>query len=165
MRRLTLIRHAKSSWDDPALPDFERPLNARGERDAPEMARRLAAQLERPLKLISSPAVRARATAEAFAAALGLKPGVIAFEPRLYETRADLLLRLVRALDDADAHVVLVGHNPALSELARTLADCPFDELPTCAVATLRFDVPRWREVKPGRGTLERYRYPKESTR
>jgi phosphohistidine phosphatase len=165
MRRLTLIRHAKSSWDDPALPDFERPLNARGKRDAPAMAKRLAAELERPLELVSSPAHRAAATAQVFAAALGATLEDIRYEPRLYEASAERLLEIVRGFDDADLHVLVFGHNPGLSELARTLADCPFEEMPTCAAATLSLAVRRWQDVRAGCGRLERYRYPKQTQR
>ena len=161
MRRLTLVRHAKSSWDYPELSDFERPLNARGRRNARELAQRLAGELERPLRLVSSPALRAITTAHAFADALGLEHAEIHVEPRIYEASTETLLAVARGLDDADAHVLLFGHNPGFSELAHALGKCPFGELPTCAVATFLSDAPRWRELRSA--TLEHYRHPKEA--
>ena len=162
MRRLTLIRHAKSSWDYAELSDFERPLNARGRRDAPAMAARLAAELERPLRLISSPALRAITTAHAFAAALAVPNTSIRLDPRIYEASRGTLLGLLRECDDADTHVLLFGHNPGFSELAQLLAPCPFHDMPTCAVATIGFDTPHWRELRHGGGTVLRYEFPKK---
>jgi phosphohistidine phosphatase len=162
IRRLTLVRHAKSSWDYAELSDFERPLNARGRRDAPGMAKRLAAELERPLRLVSSPALRAITTAHAFAEALGLAHTAIRVEPRIYEATRGTLFSLVQELDDADHHVILFGHNPGFSELAQLLAPCSFSEMPTCATATLGFELKRWRELQPHAGTLLRYEFPKK---
>ncbi|MDR3416557.1 MAG: histidine phosphatase family protein [Nevskia sp.] len=163
MRRLTLVRHAKSSWDYEELSDFERPLNARGRRDASAMARKLVAELERPLRLVSSPALRAITTAHAFADALDIRHADIRVEPRIYEASRGTLLEVARQLDDADHHVLLFGHNPGLTELSLMLARCPFAELPTCAVATLRFEIPTWNELNPGAGTLQRYDFPKKA--
>jgi phosphohistidine phosphatase len=163
MRRLTLIRHAKSSWDYAELSDFERPLNARGRRDAPAMATRLSAGLERPLRLISSPALRAITTAHAFAAALEVPNSAIRIDPRIYEATRGTLLELVRECSDADRHLLLFGHNPGLSELAHLLAPCPFTDMPTCAVVTLSFDNAQWRGLQPGTGLLQRYEFPGKS--
>ena len=163
MKCLTLIRHAKSSWHDRTLRDFDRPLNARGLRNAPDMARRLAAELRLPLRLISSPALRALSTARYFAAAFGMPEDAIVLEPEIYEASAGTLLALVNALPDTDAHVLLFGHNPGFSDLAHQLADCPFSDMPTCAAVTIAFDLPHWRDVVPGSGRVLHYRYPKES--
>ncbi len=163
MRRLTLIRHAKSSWDYAELSDFERPLNARGRRDAPAMAARLAHELERPLRLISSPALRAITTAHAFAEALAVPITSIRIDPRIYEASRGTLLGLLRECDDADTHVLLFGHNPGFSELAQLLASNPFGDMPTCAVATLGFDIQRWADLRHASGTLLRYEYPKKN--
>jgi phosphohistidine phosphatase len=162
MRLLTLIRHAKSSWDDSNVSDFDRPLNARGERVAPEMAERMATMLERPLQLISSPAVRAITTAQAFAKALGIPPKQIVQEPPIYEATTGTLLDVVHHLDDATTHAVLFGHNPGFSELLRLLTRTLQKEMPTCAVATIDLDAAHWADVAPGKGRLLRYRYPKE---
>jgi phosphohistidine phosphatase len=162
IRRLTLIRHAKSSWDYAELSDFERPLNARGRRDAPAMARRLAAELERPLRLVASPALRAITTAHAFAGELGLPHTAIRIEPRIYEATRGTLLGIAQELDDADTHVLLFGHNPGFTELAQLLAACPFAEMPTCSATTLGFELKHWRELQPHSGTVLRYEFPKK---
>src|SRR5882757_4023814 len=128
--RLTLIRHAKSDWDDRSLSDFERPLNARGLRDAPTMARRFVAGLAREpataLRLVSSPARRALTTAQLFADTLGIARRELVLEPRIYEAMPGTLLEIVRGFAETDRHVLMFGHNPGLSDFARIMADCPF---------------------------------------
>lgn len=162
MLRLTLVRHAKSSWDDPAIADFERPLNARGRRDAPAMATRVAGLARRPERIVSSPALRAISTAHVFAGALGLPPERIELQPRIYDASRATLAEVVRGLDPGARHVMLFGHNPGFSELAHWLAACPFGEMPTCAVAGFELGVGSWREVDRGCGRLRHYLYPKD---
>lgn len=162
MLRLTLIRHAKSAWDDPALDDFERPLNDRGRRDAPVMAQRLLDTRRAPDRLLSSPALRAITTARVFAAALGVKNEQIALDPRIYDASRKTLAEIVRGLDGKARHVAMFGHNPGFSELARWLATCPFSQLPTCAVAQLELQIGSWDELGAGCGRLATYLYPKD---
>ncbi|ROH91008.1 histidine phosphatase family protein [Stagnimonas aquatica] len=162
MRLLTLIRHAKSSWDYPGLTDFERPLNDRGRRDAPRMAQRLARRCKPPLLLLSSPATRAVTTARLFAEALGVDFDEVLIEPRLYEASRKTLLEVIAGLPERRSQVLLFGHNPGLSELAHTLAACPFDELPTCAAVQLQLDIASWAKVGPGCGKLLHYGFPKD---
>lgn len=162
MRLLTLVRHAKSSWDYTELRDFERPLNERGRRDAPIMAERARRLLGQPDRLISSPALRAITTAHVFAEAFGLQRDEIELQPKIYDATTDTLLRIVRELSDADSHVMLFGHNPGFSELANLLARCPFDEMPTCAIVQLELEIRGWRDAAPGCGQLRQYSYPKQ---
>ena len=162
MLRLTLVRHAKSSWDDPEASDFERPLNARGNRDAPVMALRVSSLRRLPDHLVSSPAVRAISTAHVFAARLGVSEDDVALERRIYDATRATLVEVVRALPDAARHAMLFGHNPGFSALANWLATCPFDEMPTCAVASFELQVADWREVASGCGRLVRYLFPKD---
>jgi phosphohistidine phosphatase len=162
MRLLTLIRHAKSSWDHPALDDFERPLNERGQRDAPRMAAYVLRSLGRPDCIVSSPAVRALSTALVFAEVCGIGADALSRQPRIYEASAETLLRLVRAFSDDDRHVMMFGHNPGFSELAHRLARCSFDDMPTCAVAQISFDSKSWLDVDERSGTLRFYAYPKQ---
>jgi phosphohistidine phosphatase len=162
MRSLILIRHAKSSWDNAALDDFDRPLNDRGRRDAPVMAQRFAHSVESPLQLVSSPALRAASTAAVFAEALNVAPAVIRYEPAIYEASVGTLMEIVRHLDDAQANAALFGHNPGLSDFCHALARCDFSEMPTCAVARIDFDIERWTDVAPKRGRLMAYSFPKE---
>ena len=146
MKTLLLVRHAKSSWDDAALGDRARPLNERGRRDAPTMGARLAGRGVRPDLVLSSPATRALATAEAIAGELGYERGRIVVDDRLYAAEPDLLLAVIRGLDDEARCVLLVGHNPELTALAHRFADT-IDHMPTCAVAQFTFDATKWTDV------------------
>jgi phosphohistidine phosphatase len=162
MKTFFLVRHAKSSWDDPALPDKDRPLGARGKRDAPKMAKRLAKRGVTPDVLLSSPAKRAFDTAKVFAEALDYHVKDIVVHEHLYAGAADDLLEVVRTLDDKVQSVMLFGHNPELTELAHRLSR-KFTRLPTCSVAEFTFDVKSWSDVgktKPSSGALD---YPKKS--
>lgn len=161
-RQLVLVRHAKSSHDQGELPDSARPLNDRGRRDAAHMAERARRLLGRPDALVSSPALRALSTAEIFAEALGIAPDAILLKPDIYEASAPTLLRVVRALDDAQRQVLLFGHNPGISEFARLLADCPFGDMPTCALVQIELPIAHWREASPGSGKVLQYRDPKQ---
>jgi phosphohistidine phosphatase len=163
MQLLTLIRHAKSSWDDETLNDFDRPLNRRGEHDAPMMAQRLAEELEEPLTLMASPALRAISTARVFADVLRVPQNSIRIEPRIYEATAGTLLAIVNALPDTASHVLIFGHNPGMTDLGRRLTRELYADMPTCAVCTLQFDKPSWKDIVPGSGKIVRYRFPKES--
>ncbi|MDB5970767.1 MAG: hypothetical protein JWQ90_3217 [Hydrocarboniphaga sp.] len=162
MRSLTLVRHAKSSWDNAALSDFDRPLNERGRRDAPVMAQRFAHSAELPLQLLASPALRAASTAAIFADALNIQPSAIRYEPKIYEADVATLMEIVRGLDERLPDAVLFGHNPGFTDFCHSLARCEFNELPTCAVARIDLDVERWRDVAPGCGRLTAYSFPKE---
>lgn len=163
MRLLSLVRHARSSWDHPELSDFERPLDARGRHDAPQMAERARVLLGVPDRLVSSPAARAIATARAFAEAMQLPEARLSLQPQIYEASDDRLLGLVRGLDDGDTHVMLFGHNPGFTDLAHRLAPCPFDDLPACAVVQIALEVRNWRDVADGGGRLRHYLQPQPS--
>lgn len=121
MKTLFLIRHAKSSWDDTALPDKDRPLNDRGRRDAPKMGERLAKRDVKPDLILSSPAVRALRTAEIIAKKLDYRRKIVVNE-RLYAVGADDLLDVIHQLGDKVERVMLFGHNPELTELAHRLS-------------------------------------------
>ena len=143
MKTLILIRHAKSSWKHPDLPDLLRPLNKRGQRDAPVMGGRLAKREVEPDLIASSPATRAIATAEAMAQEIGYPEEDIRVDERLYEASAFDLLEIIQGLDNALEHVMLIGHNPGLTELANDLG-CDVDNIPTCGVVELQFDIGSW---------------------
>ena len=146
MKTLLLVRHAKSSRDDPALSDRERPLNDRGQKDAPMMGQRLAKRHVKPDLIISSPALRALATAQAIAREIGYELRDIAIDERLYASTADALLAVVQSLDKKADCVMLFGHNPEMTELARRLSG-EISDMPTCAVAEFRYNVMAWRDV------------------
>ncbi len=162
MKRLYLIRHAKSSWDDPRLPDFERPLNDRGKRDAPRTGRRLAQAGHRPDLMLSSPAKRAFGTAKRVARALGFRKGDIARDTRLYHADESQLLQVVQAQPDEATSIMLFGHNPGLTEFATLLCRYPFGNVPTCGVVCIDFPVDRWKQVVYHQGELQFFDYPKK---
>jgi len=161
MKTLFLIRHAKSSWDDTALPDKDRPLNDRGRRDAPKMGDRLARRDVKPDLILSSPAVRALETAEIIAKKLDYRRKNIVVDDRLYAVTADDLLDVVHKLGDELERVMLFGHNPELTELAHRLSS-KITNMPTCAVAEFTFDAKSWSSIgkaKPAKVALD---YPKK---
>lgn len=167
MRRLWLLRHAKSSWDDPQLTDADRPLSKRGRRAAERMRRYLDDAGVRPDAVLCSSALRARETLAAVLPGLGRELEV-RIEPRLYTFSAgDLLDRLLAVPDDVRS-VLLVGHNPAIEDLAESLAR-EGDRLPdleqrfpTAALALLDLDVDSWSAARPGCGALEAFVTPAE---
>lgn len=161
MKWLSLVRHAKSSWKDEELTDFERPLNARGERDAPRMARRFAAASPRPDLVLASPAERARRTAQVIAAQAGLVDA-LEFERALYLATPGQMLGLAQEQDDAVGHLVLVGHNPGLTALVDLLARAGIQNVPTCGIVRLELDVEHWRDAAPGCARLVDFDYPKK---
>jgi phosphohistidine phosphatase len=162
MKTLFLIRHAKSSRDDIALPDKDRPLNDRGRRDAPKMGERLAKRDVTPDLILSSPAMRALETAEIIAKKLDYRRNDIVVDERLYAVGADDLLDVIHKLGDQLERVMLFGHNPELTELAHRLSS-KITHMPTCAVAEFTFDAKSWSKigkVKPEKVALD---YPKRS--
>ncbi|MBN1238208.1 MAG: histidine phosphatase family protein [Gammaproteobacteria bacterium] len=162
MRRLTLLRHAKSSWRDTSLSDRERPLSSRGERDAPAMGLRLKAHRARPSLILTSHAVRARTTARIVARMLGYPEEFLQVERALYLAAPDEILAVVAAQDERFEDVLVVGHNPGLTELAnRLLPELALDNLPTGGVVAIDVDAGSWRDVASAGKQLAYYDYPK----
>jgi phosphohistidine phosphatase len=172
MLTLLLLRHAKSSWDDPGLADFDRPLAKRGKKAAPEIGAALAAKGLRPDLVLCSSAVRARETLDLVLKALGPPVPEVRLDEELYMAPPALLIARLRkhaADPTAPRKVMLVGHNPGFEELARILAgsgdgdDCArlAEKFPTCAVAVIAFDTDSWSAVEPGAGRLANFLTPK----
>jgi phosphohistidine phosphatase len=158
MKTLYLVRHAKSSWGDPTLPDHDRPLNERGLRDVATMGKRLAQRDVRPDAILSSTAVRALTTAQHLAKALDVKRKDIVVLDQLYAAPASELLGVIQGLDDKLKRVMLVAHNPGLTELAHHFAS-EITHMPTCAVAEFRFATTHWSglgEARPTHSALDR---------
>lgn len=151
MKRLTLVRHAKSDWKIAGLKDFDRPLSRRGLKEAPGMAQRLAEQKARVDLLITSPAVRALETARFFAKALDYPLRQLKSEDRLYLARPAEILDVIRGVGTRVQHLMIFGHNPGLSEFAQQItAEPALGELPTCAVYSMEFEIDRWSEARFG---------------
>ena len=164
MKRLYLVRHAKSSWDDPDLSDIDRPLNKRGKKDAPIMGERLKNEHKaKPDLIISSPAKRAIRTARVIAKELGYPKEKIEIKDSLYASGVTAMLNVIHYLDDSLDEVMLFGHNPDLTSLANYLSNQQVDNIPTCGVFCVDFDVQSWQDVKEGNGIFKFFDYPKKA--
>jgi phosphohistidine phosphatase len=161
MKTLFLVRHAKSSWEMSGLPDDERPLNERGERDAPRMGKRLASHGVSPDILISSPARRAYSTAVLIAAAIGYPKEDIQTKAKLYFEGISGMLDVIHSLTSEVSTAMLFGHNPTMTEAVNTLAHATIGNVPTCGIAEIQFDVESWEDVDEGLGTMQLFDYPK----
>jgi phosphohistidine phosphatase len=161
MKRLILMRHAKSSWDHPDLADFDRPLNKRGKRDAPLMGKRLREMREKPDLILSSPAARAVSTVEKIAEKIGFPKKKIVLNKGIYQAGMDELLRILKSIDNFHADVLVCGHNPGLTDLCNFLSDSPIDNIPTCGLVCQEFAIDSWIYLERGSGTLVYFDYPK----
>ena len=167
MRTLYLLRHAKSSWSDPALPDHERPLSPRGRRDAKRIAEHLLELGIMPGLVLCSTAVRTRETLELIRPALDAA-ATVKLEAELYAASAETLLERLREVPDEEASVMLIGHNPGLQDLALDLASAgPGRErleakFPTAALATLTVPTATWKGLSPADAVLAAYVVPKQ---
>lgn len=167
MKTLTLLRHAKSGWDDPVARDFDRPLNPKGQRAAMAMGKNLRALGLAFDHVAASPAVRVVETLEQVACGYGgdFAP---AWDPRLYLASVPMLLDLVHAFPEGAESALIVGHNPGLEELVldlvaeSALRDRVEIKFPTASLAEMRFDVDRWDAVEPGSGELLRFIRPRD---
>ena len=167
MKTLTLLRHAKSSWDGQAATDFDRPLNPRGHRAARAVGRELQARGLAFDRVIASPAARVVETIEGFEGGYGgpLQP---TFDPRVYLASPATLLAIVREADDAAGHLLIVGHNPGLEALAMLLTrDNALrremaTKYPTATVAEIQLPIDHWRDAAAGTGELARFIRPRD---
>lgn len=167
MKTLYLLRHAKSSWDNPQLRDFDRPLNASGFRDAAMMAARLRTLLQEKGEvlgtILSSPALRTCTTAEIVAATLNLEPDQLQMEPQIYLASSGRLLQLVRRFDDSVSAALVVAHNPALTDFANEMSNSSIDNIPTCGLVALQLPVTHWMEAEFGEARLLSEDFPNDS--
>ena len=157
MKTLSVMRHAKSDRSV-VQADFDRPLNHRGRRDVPQLARLLRPLEERPQLILASPARRARETAEGLAAAL--EPCALAFDQRLYLAPPQVLGAVLGEQDDRYASLLVVAHNPGLEEWLTLLCGGSF-HLPTAGLAALHLEVERWSQVGAGQGQLQWFFIPR----
>jgi phosphohistidine phosphatase len=159
MKTVLIMRHAKSSWDDSGLADHDRPLNARGQRTSPRMARLLIDEDLVPDVIVCSSAVRARTTAEIIAAECGVP---LEEESGLYAADAPFYLDYLRSRNKNARSAMLVGHNPAVEEVIAALTG-EDEAMPTGAIAHIEMPIDRWKDVKgDGAGTLVKVWRPRE---
>ena len=164
-KTLVLVRHAKSSWRDSILRDHDRPLNARGIRDAPRMADRLLSRGVSPQQIICSSAARALTTARVFSEQLGLESVALVVKEEVYGAGYDEMIELIQNIDDHCHCAMVVGHNPTFTELASGLTAGEVGYLPTCAVVTLAVDSGDWFHAGSGRMRLLDFDFPKKDQR
>ena len=162
MKTIYFVRHAKSSWKDPSLRDFDRPLNKRGFRDAPFMATLAKSKGARPGLIVSSPANRALTTATFFAKELGIEPDDIQQRPEIYEAFPDQVLAIVRSLPDEVGEVFVFGHNPTFTSLANQFTKDPIDNVPTCGIVRLVSTADEWQNLDTDNTRLTAFHYPKQ---
>jgi len=161
MKTLTVVRHAKSSWDDESLSDRERPLNKRGHRDAPVMAARMAEAGIRPSLILSSPAVRAFTTAKLIAEEMNYPREFLQREDDLYLASLDTLLDVLVAQDATFNNIMLVGHNPGLTDLVNYLVPGLTHNLPTSGVLSVSLAQDDWSLYERPGVELLLHDYPK----
>ncbi len=161
MKTVFLVRHAKSSWDQSMLDDFDRPLNERGNADAPRMGKLLKKKKIKPDILYSSPAVRALTTAKLISTELGYPENKIKTDRQLYHADEETLFNFLRTLSDDYDEVMLFGHNPGITEFANELLGENIVNIPTTGVVSGRLAIESWKDAKPGCGTLRFFDSPK----
>ncbi|MBL7940908.1 MAG: histidine phosphatase family protein [Flavobacteriales bacterium] len=161
MKTLYLCRHAKSSWADPGMDDFDRPLNERGLRNAPFMAQVFKQRGELLDRIVSSPAKRALTTARSFADALAISNDHFLQDRSIYLAERSTLMHVVNALPTAADRVMLFGHNPGFTELLDHLSDAGVDNLPTCGLVRIDFALDDWKLLGKHTGNLVWFDYPK----
>lgn len=160
MKRLYVLRHAKSSWDDAQQADYDRPLNERGLETAPFMGRLMKERGLIPDTVVSSPANRARTTAKLVSEAAGIKQPIL-FDERIYEASPLTLAKVLSEVQvDADS-VMIVGHNPGMEGLIRFLTG-EIAAMPTAALAVIDLDIESWDELDHQSGKLVEVLRPKE---
>jgi phosphohistidine phosphatase len=169
MLTLSLLRHAKSSWADSGLDDYERPLAKRGANAAAEMGKYLKRQKLRPDLILCSGAVRTRATVELVLAELDTPAPEVRYDDALYRTLPAIMLGMLQKIDTSYRHVMMIGHNPELHELSLSLigdgrrddtAAALATKFPTAALAVVVFDVAGWSKIRDASGRLERFVTP-----
>lgn len=159
---LYLVRHAKSDWDNPKLPDIERPLNKRGKKDAPKMATIFKEKNIEPQLLISSPSVRTMATARFFCKELNYDYDNVAVEKDIYLASLETLLGMVKNLDDKLDSVMMFAHNPGITELVNILAEENIANVPTCGITAISFRTNHWDKIDKSNSSLIFFEYPKK---
>jgi phosphohistidine phosphatase len=162
MKTLYLVRHAKSSWKYPELDDFERPLNKRGRKSAPLMGTVLKKLKVAPDIIISSPANRAAMTARIIADRIDYPPEKIRYSESIYESSANVLIHFIEHIDDDVDKVMVVGHNPATTDLANYFGGKPIRNIPTCGVFCVDLDISSWAKIFEHCGKLNFFEFPKK---
>ena len=163
MKTLYVVRHAKSSWDDPDKPDFDRSLNERGKRDAPRMGKRLKEKDVHPDLMLSSPAWRALSTCKRIAKVLEYSKEKIKTDSKLYHAEDDEILLVVQGVKDKFNTVMIFGHNPGLTDFVNSLMseEQSIENIPTGGVVAFQLNIESWSQLTWGIGKVLFFDYPK----
>jgi len=162
MKTLILIRHAKSSWSDPSLMDFDRPLNERGKRDSPIMAAILKRKFPKIDLFLSSTAKRAFVTAKVVAQAFDMSEDEIVPRKDLYHASPQSIYRIISEQSDNLSSIAVFAHNPGLTDLANRLTNVRLDNLPTTGIFAVQFNVNSWNDLQNASGEFVFFEYPKK---
>ncbi len=162
VKTLIFMRHAKSDWSIAGQKDFDRTLNNRGLGDAPRMGRRLLEIGVKPDLVLSSPALRAKTTAEYVSEQLGYDIDTIIYEEEIYESSVRSLLAIVNKLDDKYNSVIIFGHNPTHTYLAEYLTKEAIGNIPTAGAVCIEFELDSWKLVSEATGKMKWFEYPKK---
>ncbi|MFT3949124.1 MAG: histidine phosphatase family protein [Agriterribacter sp.] len=162
MRSVLFIRHAKSSWDDPLMNDYDRPLNDRGKKDAPQMAMYL---LEKKIPIdsfISSPAKRARKTAALFAKTFGVDEAAIQLKSELYLPDEVAFFHVIKTASDNYAHLAIFSHNPGITNFVNSLtSQIRVHDVPTCGIFAIKTNAVSWKDFEKSEKGFWFFDYPK----
>ena len=164
MKTLIVVRHAKSSWDDREIPDIDRPLNGRGKRDAPRMAKRLKEKEVTIDIVVTSPAVRTVATCDIFVDTLSLPKKSVELVRELYHAGDEVILGVIRRFNDKNGVAMLFGHNPGLTDFVNNLLEEEIDNIPTTGIVCCRLMIEKWSDAIWGCGKMEFFDYPKKGS-
>jgi phosphohistidine phosphatase len=162
MKSLYLVRHAKSSWDNPGLGDLERPLNKRGKEDAPKLGKLLLKNGDIPDMLLSSPAKRAFSTAKRIAGELDHSVKNIIKDETLYMADTEDFLNVIQSVPDSVTKLMLFGHNYGITYFANYISDSDIDNIPTCGAVRIDFEFESWKDICDKKGKLVFFEYPKK---
>jgi phosphohistidine phosphatase len=160
MKTLYLARHAKSYWKDQSIPDFDRPLNSRGKRDAPFMGEVLKDKKVKPDLIISSPAKRTKKTAIEIASKIGYSEKKILYNEELYEASSNTIIKVLNKIDEKYNSVMIFAHNPGLTLLNNHISNNYIDNIPTCGIVALQLDK-KWNELSKNTCKFLFFEYPK----
>jgi phosphohistidine phosphatase len=161
VKSLLVVRHAKSSWEWDDINDFERPLNERGKRDAPQMARRLTVSGAIPDLLVASPAKRAKRTAVLFARELGMPEEDILYKTELYHAPAEVFHEILQRIDERFSSIALFSHNPGITAFVNELTQVKVDHMPTCGIYAVKIQAERWSDFREAEKAFWFFDYPK----
>ena len=161
MKTLYLVRHAKSDWGNENLKDIDRPLNQRGYNDAYLLSKQFAKQQTHPELIITSSATRAYSTCTIFTRALNYNEQHILLVPQIYEAPVDSILSSIASIDDKINSLMVFGHNPGFTDTFNTISDSDINDLPTCGILGIKFDIKSWNEIYSKKGKAFLTLFPK----